>query len=112
MRNSKPDDQDHGSEERGDDMKHIHRVAAALPLDSEDEKIVDALVAKTTSNLSTRSLQRLTGTISRVDHAAGQVSVTFSAPEAVLRRLATLMWHGTEVTATFPLEPEGDAEKT
>lgn len=89
-------------------MKHIHRVAAALPLDSEDEKIVDAL----TSNLSTRSLQRLTGTISRVDHAAGQVSVTFSAPEAVLRRLATLMWHGTEVTATFPLEPEGDAEKT
>jgi hypothetical protein len=41
--------------------QYIQHVAAALPISEEDERIVDALVAKRTSNLATRPLRRRDG---------------------------------------------------
>jgi hypothetical protein len=35
-------------------LKYIQQVAAALPLDEDDERVVDALVAKRTASLRTR----------------------------------------------------------
>ncbi len=39
-------------------LRYIQRVAEALPLNAEDEHIVDALVAGRTANLRTRPLRR------------------------------------------------------
>jgi hypothetical protein len=42
-------------------LQYIQQVAGALPLDKDDERIVDALVAKCTASLGTRSLRRREG---------------------------------------------------
>lgn len=42
-------------------LQYVKEVAAALPVDGEDERIVDALVAKRTANLGTRPLRRRDG---------------------------------------------------
>jgi hypothetical protein len=39
----------------------VKEVASALPVDQEDERIVDALVAKRTASLATRPLRRRDG---------------------------------------------------
>lgn len=42
-------------------LQYVKEVAAALPVDQEDERIVDALVAKRTATLATRPLRRRDG---------------------------------------------------
>lgn len=42
-------------------LQYVKDVAAALPIDEEDERIVDALVAKRTAGLVTRPLRRRDG---------------------------------------------------
>jgi hypothetical protein len=42
-------------------LQYIQRVAAALPVDEDDERIVDALMAKRTTHLATRPLRRREG---------------------------------------------------
>lgn len=42
-------------------LEYIKQVAAALPVDAEDERIVGALVAKRTAKLATRPLRRREG---------------------------------------------------
>jgi hypothetical protein len=42
-------------------LQYIQHIAAALPVDPEDERIVDALVAKRTASLGTRPLRRREG---------------------------------------------------
>jgi len=39
-------------------LRYIQQVAAALPIDENDERVVDALVAKRTARLATRPLRR------------------------------------------------------
>lgn len=43
-------------------LQYIQQVAAALPVDQDDERIVDGLVAKRTAGLRTRPLRRREGT--------------------------------------------------
>lgn len=42
-------------------LQYVKEVASALPVDQEDERIVDALVAKRTASLATRPLRRRDG---------------------------------------------------
>jgi len=42
-------------------LQYINEIASALPVDQEDERIVDALVAKRTASLATRPLRRRDG---------------------------------------------------
>ena len=42
-------------------LLYIRHVAAALPIDRDDESIVDAMVAKRMSNFATRPLRRRDG---------------------------------------------------
>ena len=42
-------------------LRYVKQIAAALPIDPEDERIVDALVAKRTASLGTRPLRRRDG---------------------------------------------------
>lgn len=42
-------------------LRYVQQIAAALPVDAEDERIVDALVAKRTASLATRPLRRREG---------------------------------------------------
>jgi hypothetical protein len=42
-------------------LQYIQQVAAALPIDKDDERVVDALVAKRTASLRTRPLRRREG---------------------------------------------------
>jgi hypothetical protein len=42
-------------------FRYVKQVAAALPTDAEDERIVDALVAKRTASLATHPLRRREG---------------------------------------------------
>lgn len=42
-------------------LQYIQHVAAALPIDKDDEQIVDALVARRTATLATRPLRRRDG---------------------------------------------------
>lgn len=46
----------------GASLSHIQQVAAALPIDANDERLVDALVAKQTAQRGTRALRRREGT--------------------------------------------------
>ena len=45
----------------GGSLRYVKQIAAALPIDPEDERIVDALVAKRTASLGTRPLRRRDG---------------------------------------------------
>ena len=42
-------------------LLYLQQVAAALPVNAEDERVVDALVAKRTAGLGTRPLRRREG---------------------------------------------------
>jgi hypothetical protein len=42
-------------------LQYIQQVAAALPLDREDERVVDALIARRTGGLQSRPLRRRDG---------------------------------------------------
>jgi hypothetical protein len=42
-------------------MQYVRRVAAALPINADDERIVDALIAKRFESLSTKRLRRREG---------------------------------------------------
>jgi hypothetical protein len=42
-------------------LRHIEAIASVLPIDAEDERIVDELMAKRAARLSTRPLRRREG---------------------------------------------------
>lgn len=42
-------------------LRHVEAIASVLPIDTEDERIVDELMAKRAARLSTRPLRRREG---------------------------------------------------
>jgi len=42
-------------------LKYVQAVAAALPVDAEDERVIDMLMEKSTGRLATRPLRKREG---------------------------------------------------